>query len=64
MTDYPEGVYGWVFNYDEVEYKLRCKQKMYWKTYKFKATDVQLVDKSTDKEMKQTIADSLNEELR
>jgi hypothetical protein len=63
MIQYPE-VYNWKFFYGDLGYKLLCKQKMYWETYKFKASDIKLLDKEAPKELRQEIADSLNEEIK
>lgn len=66
MAMYPEK-FDWEFTYDGIPYRLTCKAKMYWDTYKFKPADIKIMDTEiTGTELRQTkerIAHSLNLEL-
>lgn len=58
FRDYPE-VYNWEFFFEGIAYKLLCKENMYKKSYKFKLSDVRLVDKSIDKEENRRIRERI-----
>lgn len=66
MAQYPEK-YDWEFTYDGIPYRLTCKAKMYWETYKFKTSDVKVMDpelKGTElRYAKERIINSLNLEI-
>ena len=67
MSSYPKK-YDWEFTYDGIPYRLTCKDKMYWDTYKFKPTDVKVLDPELKGEplrhTRERIARSLNLELK
>ena len=60
--------FDWTFNYGDVTYVLKCKEKMYWDTYKFKATDIQVTKEGLTaagrKDYQKAIAEELNSELK
>ena len=67
MKQYPEK-FDWVFEYDGTPYKLKCKEKMFWDTYKLRLADVEILDKDLSKDdtktLKQIIVNSINAEMQ